>query len=288
MAILLGSLSGGMQPTAPTIGTATAVDATSATVGFTASSYIGKGTITYTATSSPGGLTGTSATSPITVSGLTTGTAYTFTVTGTTNYGVTSVASAASNSITPAAQGSFESIATITGNTTNTVTFSSIPQTFTHLQIRIMARASLGGYTFTGYSMRVGNGSVDTGSNYSNHRMYTSGNDTETSDGGANETVLNGPWVTANNALANNYAVTLIDILDYKNANKYKTIKVSQGFNNNDSGDTAFTANARAGISFGSGNWRSFSAINTISFILGGSATTTANSVFALYGIKGA
>jgi hypothetical protein len=51
MAILLGSLSGGMQPSAPTIGTATAVDDVSATVAFTASSYIGKGTITYTATS---------------------------------------------------------------------------------------------------------------------------------------------------------------------------------------------------------------------------------------------
>jgi hypothetical protein len=282
------SIVGGLQPSAPTIGTATAVDATSATVGFTASSYIGKGTITYTATSSPGGLTGTSATSPITVSGLTTGTAYTFTVVGNTNYGVPSLASAASNSITPAALASFESIQTITGNTSQTVTFNTIPQTFTHLQLRISARASLGSYTFTGYSMRVGNGSVDTGNNYSNHRMYTSGNDTETNDGGINESALNGPWVTANNAISNNFAVTLIDILDYKNTSKYKTTKIIQAFDNNASGDSGFTANAVAGISFGGGNWRSFSAIDTISFGLGGSATTNTNSVFALYGIKGA
>lgn len=92
--------SGGKRPGAPTIGTATAGNA-SATVAYTAPSYLGKGgTVTYTATSSPGGLTGTGA-SPITVSGLTNGTAYTFTVTATTSYGVTSAASAASNSVTP-------------------------------------------------------------------------------------------------------------------------------------------------------------------------------------------
>jgi hypothetical protein len=101
MAIIGLLASGGAEPTAPTIGTATAGNA-SATVAFTAPSYLGKsGSVTYTATSSPGGFTGTG-TSPITVSGLTNGTAYTFTVRATTSYGVTGPSSAASNSITPA------------------------------------------------------------------------------------------------------------------------------------------------------------------------------------------
>jgi len=88
-------------PGAPTIGTATAASATTATVAFTAPANAGyPATITgYTATSSPGGLTGTG-TSPITVSGLTTGTAYTFTVTA-TNASGTGPPSASSNSITP-------------------------------------------------------------------------------------------------------------------------------------------------------------------------------------------
>ena len=136
--IIIGAGTGGMQPSAPTIGTATAGD-TDASVAFTASSYIGKGTITYTATSSPGGLTATGASSPLTVSGLTNGTAYTFTVVGTTNYGVSSVASAASNSITPASAASFESIATTTSSSPFfSAQFNSIPQTFKHLQIRIL------------------------------------------------------------------------------------------------------------------------------------------------------
>jgi hypothetical protein len=65
MFAFIASGAGGANPTAPTIGTATAGDQ-SATVAFTPSSYLGKGgTVTYTATSSPGGFTGTSTTSPI-------------------------------------------------------------------------------------------------------------------------------------------------------------------------------------------------------------------------------
>ena len=87
-------------PSAPTIGVAMATGSTTATVGFTAPVFDGGATITsYTATSSPGGVTGIlnqSGSGTIAVSGLTTGTDYTFTVTATNSAG-TSVASAASN-----------------------------------------------------------------------------------------------------------------------------------------------------------------------------------------------
>jgi hypothetical protein len=85
-------------PQAPTIGTATGGNAF-ATVTYTAGATGGKAVSVFTATSSPGSLTGTGS-SPITVSGLSNGTAYTFTVTA-TNANGTSAASAASNSVTP-------------------------------------------------------------------------------------------------------------------------------------------------------------------------------------------
>jgi len=90
-------------PGAPTIGSATAINTTTATVSFTAPADNGDSVITsYTATSSPGGITGTlsqAGSGTITVSGLTGGTSYTFTVTATNSIG-TSAASSASNSIT--------------------------------------------------------------------------------------------------------------------------------------------------------------------------------------------
>ena len=125
------TFSGGAStaPGAPTSVTATSTGATTANVSFTAPASNGGATITsYTATSSPGGITGSisQATSgTIAMTGLTAGTAYTFTVTATNSAG-TSAASTASNSVTtvgaPTAPTSV--VATLTGKRNATVSFA--------------------------------------------------------------------------------------------------------------------------------------------------------------------
>lgn len=87
-------------PQAPTIGTVTSPTGSSASVPFTAGATGSSAITSYTATSSPGNITGTGSSSPITVAGLTAGTAYTFTVTA-TNANGTSSSSGTSNSVTP-------------------------------------------------------------------------------------------------------------------------------------------------------------------------------------------
>ena len=73
----------------------------SASISFTAPENTGGSPITgYTVTSTPDNLTGTGTSSPIIVSGLTTGVAYTFTVHA-TNINGNGPESAATNAVTP-------------------------------------------------------------------------------------------------------------------------------------------------------------------------------------------
>ncbi len=139
-------------PGAPTIGTATAGD-TQVSVSFTPPSSTGGTSITsYTATSSPGGLTGTCASSPCVLTGLTNGTAYTFTVTATNSTG-TGAASAASNSATPVASQTitFSNPGTQNFGTSPTLTAtatSSLAVTFTSSTTGVCTVTSGGALTF--------------------------------------------------------------------------------------------------------------------------------------------
>jgi hypothetical protein len=266
------SIVGGLQPTAPTIGTATAGD-TTASVAFTASSYIGKGTITYTATSSPGGLTATGASSPLTVTGLSNGTAYTFTVVGNTNYGVASLASASSNSITPAAAGSFVTIASTTlSSSANSVTFSGIPNTYQHLELH--------GYARTTQAVSASDIAIyfnSLGGTYYKHWGYGFNGDSTIypsfgSAGSASIGYLPGTTVGTNYV-----ASTVISIQNYAGTNKLKLARyfTGQGFD----GSSGNTIAVR-----GSLHWDSTAAINSITLSCTGIAT---GSTFTLYGITG-
>jgi len=115
-------------PNAPTIGTATGGD-TSASVAFTAPSNVGGSAISaYYAVSNPSQITGTGASSPVSVTGLTNGTPYTFTVWALNTYGP-SPYSAASNSVTPQATRGVFFGGTASGTYVNVIQYVSISST---------------------------------------------------------------------------------------------------------------------------------------------------------------
>lgn len=261
-------------PQTPTIGTATA-GIQSATVAFTAP-VLGGLPSSYTALSSPGSITGTGTSSPVTVTGLTAGTAYTFTIrsnnaTGSSEY------SFASNSITALAGAQFESIATVSvgAGGTGTISFTSIPSTYKHLQVRLIGRTDRSGNPSANMLFRFNN---DSSTNYNSHALYSYGTGVASAaDVSATSIIFN--RIAGASAGANMFGSAVVDIYDYANGNKYTTARNIGGLEINGSGSESY---------FESGTWRSTSAINRIDITsVAGSVNFVQYSHFALYGIKG-
>ena len=184
---------------------------------------------------------------------------------------------AGNNPYEPPAPGSYESIATISvaaGNTSSTITFSSIPSTYDHLQLRAIYR-SASSNVYNAWFTGTLNG--DTAANYSHHGLVGNGS-TVTAGGYTNNTALDGfsrPGVDSDSGF---YGTFIMDILDYSKTTKFKTIKHLAGV------DIAFST-TRLDLGLYSNNWRSTSAVNAISFI-GNQGAFAQYSHFALYGIK--
>jgi len=172
------------------------------------------------------------------------------------------------------ASNSYESISTVTVGATSvaSIDFTSIPATYTHLQIRGITR----GAAASASVQLDGRFNGDTGSNYSNHAIYADGA-TVSAFAESNFSAMNFQRSSASTAGANIFGVFVIDILDYANTNKYKTVRQLGGYDNNGSGVVGFTSQG----------WRNTAAITSIS-LYANSGNLTQYSQFALYGIKGA
>jgi hypothetical protein len=169
--------------------------------------------------------------------------------------------------------GAYDSIAstTVGAGGASSVTFSSIPSTYTHLQIRAIARGSQ-----ADASDQIGlRFNSDSGSNYAIHQMGSSGSSTF-STGGGSETKMVPGYVTGANSAANVFGAAVIDILDYANTNKYKTVKGLTGYDVNGGGLTIMR----------SGLWMNTAAITNI-VCLPDSGVFAQYTSIALYGIKG-
>jgi hypothetical protein len=256
-------------PDAPTIGTATA-SAGSASVTFTASAT-GTTATSFIATSSPSGITGTSATSPITVSGLSNGTAYTFTVAG-INASGTGAPSAASNSVTPVAP-AWEQIAMAENiGATTLTTFTSLSG-YTTYRILGVSNTSAGGQDSIVY-IRV-NGSSS--SIYSEIAFGASHNSNLADYGNATSSNMFRRGA-ASSENSNSNAPFVFTLYNADSTTSHKPLTIMSGYSS--SGDM--------GPTFSNGMFGSTSAVTSITVGTGngGGGNFGTHSKYVLYGIK--
>lgn len=163
----------------------------------------------------------------------------------------------------------YEPISTTTlGSATATVTFSSIPQTYTDLVLVIFGANSNADANDTGYMQY----NSDTGNNYSDTIVYTNGN-TPTSFRATNSNAI-GLWTIMGNTDSNRYSAIVVNFQDYANTTTYKTTLNRIGTPTGSGGWTNMSV----------GLWRNTNAITSI--LVGGGSNWRSGSTFTLYGIK--
>lgn len=164
---------------------------------------------------------------------------------------------------------SYESIATVSVGSggSSTISFTSIPQTYKHLQIRGIGRdAGSNG------EWKIEFNSDTTTTNYYRHGLYGDGS-SASAFGVNNNTVAP---MSYSGQTANAFSVYVTDILDYTNTSKYKTIRTLGGYDINGGGQEGLFSNL----------WKNTDAISIITIKIVGGSNFEQYSHFALYGIK--
>ena len=162
---------------------------------------------------------------------------------------------------------SFESIATVTLSSTQaTISFTSIPQTYKHLQIRGISKNSAAG---TDSNITINSG---TAAAY-RHQLLGDGSAASSTANSGNAYII----LTAGSSGTSIFDASVVDFLDYSSTTKNKVVRVLSGRDLNGSGL----------LNFGSALWTTTNAISDITITSGGTSFVQYTQ-FALYGIKGA
>jgi hypothetical protein len=171
------------------------------------------------------------------------------------------------------ATSSFDLISsTILTGSQSSVTFSSIPSTYKHLQLRMLPRSDRNFYdggkiTFNG----------DSGANYAIHNLAGNGS-SAFSEAYSSNTYLRLEDISGtNDGVSNAFSAHIMDILDFSSTAKNKTTRMLQTAN--------LSLNKRIWLS--SGAWLSTSAITSITIAPTTGPNFITGSRFSLYGIKG-
>jgi hypothetical protein len=166
----------------------------------------------------------------------------------------------------------FPIFATTVTSTAASITFSNIPSTYKHLQIRGIARSNRANSSDTIFMWYNG----DTGTNYGAHGLSSNGTSVSSYGASANTaTQIDVMQIATTSSGSGVFGSFVIDILDYANTTKFKTQRSFGGFDNNGNGV----------LGLASGHWRNTNAITSITLDAHSTDTFQQFSTFALYGI---
>lgn len=176
------------------------------------------------------------------------------------------------------AAGNFESIASATGSGSSAnILFSSIPQTYKHLQIRITGRSSDTSSNAVRYAFFQCNSDFPTTSSYGYHGMKGNGSAASV------EYALSFPTTsiytigTTQSTGTQTMGAIIMDLHDYTSTTKNKTFRMFGGG----------ISNTSYGVGVYSGYYQSTTAITQLRVSIN-TANWSTNTTIALYGIKGA
>ena len=172
---------------------------------------------------------------------------------------------------------SYESIATATGNgSAQILTLSSIPSTYSHLQIRGIVRNNRNNPSFPFGNLSIYfNGTEGTNSG---HRIYGDGSSV-IADGFTGNSGITVGYSTTDAQTSNIMTAFIIDIHNYTSTSQNKTVRSIIGSDLNGTGRLELSSGLYLPTP---------SAITSITFANYNSAAFTTSSVFSLYGIRGA
>ena len=175
-------------------------------------------------------------------------------------------------------------LATVTlTSTAASVTFANIPQTYTHLQLRCLTQGNRATYGLDGFDIVFNSDSTNT--NYAYHSILGDGTTAQVGGSPSADTLIH-IWDDTGTVVGGSFGAAIIDILDYKSTTKAKTVKTFGGVDFN-----GVIAGYGGRVVLSSGLWKKntasvYEAVSTINLNMSIGTLFSANSHFALYGIK--
>ena len=179
-----------------------------------------------------------------------------------------------------APDGAYDSLATVTVGSGGvaSITFAGIPSTYKHLQIRALVQETRATYGISEFNLTFNS---DSGANYSHHGLWGDGGSASASGNASTNFIRVGNGTFGTNTGAS-FGAGIIDILDYANTSKYKTMRALTGVDVN---GTVGGIGGRVGLF--SGAWYNTSTVSSFVLTPASPATDfTQYSQFSLYGVR--